>query len=214
MAIPAVVADTDILASWGEDVTDRLNELTETANFMPFAYPMGMSPGVASTGQSALIAVSGGNAGAIACPFELSGPMLIQSVSVRQGSTASARSCEFGLYRDVGNAAWARITGTTGTMSFTPSAADDRTANVATPGTLLLPGVVWLVIRNTHATQTFVVRRSPSVTELVLSTGWQDNTGGIASLGATLDPTSWDTKLDSFVIARLNGRVNAQSAAF
>lgn len=42
----------------------------------------------------------------------------------------------------------------------------------------------------------------------------QDNTGGIAALGATLDLTTWDTKLASVFAARLNGRVYGQAAAF
>lgn len=180
--------------------------------WLPYAYPIGITMDQASGSASTLAAVSGGNAGAGACAILVSAPMALQSVTIRNGDTASARAAEFRLYRDDGSATLAFITGTDGTLSFTPGAASDRTANVSSPGVLLVPGVYWLVLRNTSASQTFAYRRVAS-TELAGNVFAQVTTASVAALGSTIDLTSWTFNAFQFM-ARLNGRVFGQAAAF
>ena len=187
--------------------------------YMPFAYASGemlRSPSATVN----LVIVSGGNAGAMAMPFFLYAPMLLQSVTIIQASTSNARACEFRLYEDTGAAALAFVAGTAGTFSFTPTLINARTANIGTPGTALKAGVYWLVIRNTSATQQFQVRfgDNPSLEWGAGSafSHWRTaSTGGIAALGATIDLTtgSWSSS-ELRVAARLNGRVFGQATAF
>ena len=202
----------DILGSWAADVAEAINASHYDAAFLPFAYPIGCPADVVSGATNALAAVSGGLAGSALVPFWLPGPLLIQSVTIRNGDTASARSCEFRLYRDNGQSALDFVTGTDGTLSFTPSAASDRTGNVSTPGTLITPGCVWLAIRNTSASQTFGLRRL-ATTELSGNVASIINTASLAALGSTLD-TAIMTGSPSLALARLNGRVFGGSAAF
>lgn len=210
--IPVPTDGDDIVTSWGQDVAEAINATTYDEGFMPFAFPIGMTPGQASSGTSALAAVSGGNAGAALAPILLHAPMKIQSVTIRNGDTATARSCEFRLYRDKGASTLTFVTGTDGTLSFTPSAASDRTGNVSTPGTLLVPGVYWLAIRNTSASQTFALRRF-ATTELDANHGKVIAAASVPALGATLDP-SGITSVNMIISCRLNGRVFADAAAF
>lgn len=216
MAITVPVAGTQIITSWGADVTNTLNDLVETANFIPFAYPIGHT-GVTAvhSGTSSLTAVSASLGGAAASPFWLPGPIALQSISIWQKSTASLRTAEFRLYRDVGTAEWEFITGTNGTFSFTPTVADERTANIATPGTIIYPGTVWLVIRNTSTSQTFQWGRTANPTEFTGTHTWQANTASVAALGATIDAAAtFTTDITAVMGARLNGRVGGETVAF
>jgi hypothetical protein len=209
MSLTVPASGDVVAASWGAEVSNRLNR----GNYMPFAVPAGWYSGMASTQNSSLLAVSASKAGCMLVPFPLAGSMLIQSVTLRQGSTASARSAEFRLYYDDGTTTLQFVTGTDGTFSFTPSAADDRTANVSTPGTLLYAGMYWLAVRNTSASQTFVVRRGADLTELSGNVYLQDNTPNVLALGSTLDTTTFTGGV-SLPLVRLNGRVLGGSSAF
>jgi len=214
MAITVPVAGQQGQASWAASVANAVNTLNETANFLPCAYPLGHVLGGSHSASSALIAVVSSNGGAAAQAIWLPGPMLIQSVTIRQAATASARAAEFRIYRDVGTSSASFITGTDGTFSFTPASADDRTANVSVPGTLITPGVVWFVLRNTSTTQTFPLARQAATTELVGNGSAADMTTGIAALGSTIDITAFDTKNTGVFGVRLNGRVFGQTSAF
>ena len=214
MSIPSTPAGTPPLASWGQAVTDALNAIGYQG-FQPYAYPMGIDASAASTTQTNLVAVSASKAGILLIPIALRAPMLLQSITVRSSDTASARSCEMGLYRDTGSAILERVTGTDATLSFTPSAISDRTANVSAPGTPLLPGTYWLAIRNTSASQTFGVRRTTTYTELAGNLYGQDNVPNALALGSTLDTSGLTlTTGASQALVRLNGRVFGGSAAF
>lgn len=212
----AIVSDGDpILADWPAAVAAALNASHFDAGFLPFAYPEGFAPSDASSINTTLTAVASSKAGIALIPFRLPGPMRIQSVTIRSGDTASARSGEGRLYRDVGSADLAEVPGTACSWSFTPSAPSDRTANVATPGTLLTPGGYWLAIRNTSATQSLGIRRVANATEVASSVAAYDNTPNAPALGATLATggLSLSTVMGQFM-ARLDGRVFGRSAAF
>lgn len=182
-----------------------------TRGFMPYAYPVGLPLDVVSGSASTLSAVSGSNAGAGACAFYLTAPMAIQSVTVRNGDTATARSAEFRLYYDDGTSSLQFVTGTDGTLSFTPSAVSDRTGNVSSPGTVLPPGLYWLVLRVTNA-QSFLWRRV-ALTELAGNGYIQQTAASVTALGSTINITSWTAGPFQY-LARLNGRVFGQAAAF
>lgn len=208
ITVPA--AGDPVQASWGSDVASAINAIQEDAEYLPFAFNIGAGPQDATSTVTNMVA--GG--AAILTPIFLAGTMLIQSITLRNGDTASARTCEMALYRDNGSGTLTQVTGTYATLSFTPSAASDRTANVATPGTELRPGIYWLCVRNSHATNTFGLRRLANATE-VSGTACRSNSTGIAALGATLDPiTNFSTNLTGAPYVRLNGRVFGEAAAF
>lgn len=212
--IPVPTVGTPTKQSFAQAVADAINARVPDGR-QAFAYPAGLSVVTVSSGATTFIAVAAGLGGAVAIPIVLTEPMALQSITIRQGATASLRSCEFALYREPagGGTPLQRITGTTGTFSFTPAAIDDRTANIATPGTVIAPGTVWLAIRNTSAAQPFLLRRYIA-SELVANVSSVNNTTGEATLAATLNTAgaAWGGSTSLFFV-RLNGRVFGQSTA-
>lgn len=195
-----------IATSWGAAVANRT-----AVGYLPYADSV--PAGSASASSTTLPAVSGGLGGAILIPIAVDAVLYIQSVTIRQGSTASQRSFEFALYRDTGSTTLERITGTDGSSTFTPSAIDDRTANVSTPGTLVEPGIVYLVVRCTHATNDLLVRRLVP-TELAGNRSMTNISTKEAALGSTITiGASWSGAANAH-FARLNGRVMGGSSAF
>jgi hypothetical protein len=147
-----------------------------------------------------------------AFPLYLHAPMKVQSLTIISGDTTLARTAEFRIYVDSGSNTFDFITGTNGTFSFTPSAISQRTANIATPGTIVGPGVVWLVLRNTHGSNTFGVRR------VVVSSVWSVGVTGLATgqgaLGSTINFTNYSSRTGFVYALRLDGRVGAEASAF
>lgn len=204
-----VPGDGDLITQdWGESVADALNG----SKWVPHVLPIGMSQDVVSSSTVTLAAVSAGLGGVTCVPLFVPGIMSLQSVQIRQGSTASAREAEFGLYTDDGTTTLQRVTGTTGTFSFTPSAVDDRTANVAGVPKIIGPGIYWLVIRNTSTSQTFVIRRTAPTELIAAGFGVQLTTASTAALGATLDTTGFSGP-SGIPLVRLQGRVLGKTAA-
>ncbi len=206
-------AGDSITATYGAAVATVVNGIMDYG-WLPYAYPQGVDAQDATSASTNLFTVAAGLGGVLLQPIYLPGPMKLQSISIRNGATASARAAEFALYQDTGSTTLAQVTGTTGTFSFTPAGADDRTANIGTPGTLLYPGVVWVAIRNTSTGQQFAVRHYAAPTELAFDLAMTNNSTGMASLASTLDAaTNWSAVGFSFGI-RLNGRVMGGSSAF
>lgn len=166
MTLPAWTPGDAITATRLQDMTDAINKAAYTEGFLPYAMAYGLPNNPVSDSSNALTAVSSGDGGIALIPFVLPGPMKLASIMVRNGDTASARSAEGRLYRSIGTGALQFVTGTDCTWSFTPSGADNRSANIATSGTLLIPGAYWLAIRNTSTTQTFNVRKTLNSSEL------------------------------------------------
>lgn len=214
MATIPVVSDGDVIfASTIAALAQAVNATVYDEGFLPFAYPIGFDPHVATGTQTNLAAVSSGKAGLMLVPFHLPAPMRIQSVSIRSSDTASARSCSCRIYRDVGTGVLQSAC-TVSAFSFTPSAASDRTTNVTTPGTLLIPGTYWVAFLNSSASQTFGIRRMTAVTELAANFCAQDNVPNATALGSTLDTSLLTLSGVSQAAVRLNGRVFGGSAAF
>jgi hypothetical protein len=181
------------------------------AGFMPYAYPIGMSPSDVTTTALALAA----NGGSLAVPVVLDADMLLQSVSFWNTDAATARGgAEFRLYEDRLNNANSlnEIAGANGTLaSWTPVAASIRTITPAAP-VYLAPGVYWLVLRNQSAAQTLGVGVAAAGT-MARNTAQTKTLGSV--LGSTLDlvAVTW-TKITTVPGIRLDGRVFGQSSAF
>lgn len=183
-----------------------------TANlWLPYAYAQGIK--VADTGITSLAVVATGNGGAVFMPFFLTAPMLLQSVSIVCGDTASLRTCEFRLFADNGDATIDYVAGSAGTFSFTPTGSPAvRTATITTPGTYLPMGTYWLVIRNTSTAQTFGIRTAAAGNWGSTPPDTKTHTG-IPALGTTIDVTggAWTARSDLWCV-RLDGRVMGMSA--
>lgn len=167
------------------------------------AAPVGWSSQITSTGNYDLAAVSGANGGAFAVPVYVPGPMYAEGVGIINGDTATARACEFRLYLDGGDSTADFVTGTDGTMSFTPGAVSVRRGSFSAAPVVLSSGTYWIVIRNTAAA-TFGVRRgSGSLAGLYAA----QTHAGIAALGASLElVTGWTDQI-SVPHAWIEGRV-------
>lgn len=175
----------------------------------PFAFALGNGADTATTNASSLPAVGG----TTLIPIVVPGPMLVESLSIYNTDTATARSWEWRLFRepDAGGATLNHIAGLNGSESFTPGgAASIRTVN-ATTATLIEPGLYWLAVRNTHATSTFGIGRANVGT----FTGNNRRTKTIGSaLTTTLDGSTGWTGVAGQAGARLNGRVVGEGSAF
>lgn len=183
--------------------------------WMPYAYPIAFAPNAAFTTALALAA----NGGSIAVPIWLDGHMLLQSVSVRNTDTATARTWGWDLYEQYQNSGQAaentlaRVAACTSNETFTPSAASTRTVAVGSAPVYLGPGLYWLVVQNRHATSTFGQGSTAAGAAFALNTAQTKTTGN--PNGATLDfvAATW-TKVTAMYAVRLNGRVFGQSTAF
>ena len=215
----SALTTTEAYAAWESTrkvlrVYDASRERTiGHVGFSPHAYPLGTNAYCALSSSATLAAVSGGNAGALAAPIHVPSHMLLQSLVIYQSATSLARSAEWRLYEDRNDASNTlnEIANANGTFSFTPTAASNVTSTPASPPIYLAPGIYWLVIRNTHATQTFLVgtEGTPAIYPNL------HQTKSIGALGSTLDlvAATW-TKLNSAPGLYLRGRVFGQTTAF
>lgn len=180
--------------------------------FMPYAYPIGCGPRDAATTTISL-AVSGGSA---ATAVVLEGHMLLESVTMRELSTAQQRGpISFYVYEDRldNSGTLSLVTGATGTLAqFTPSAASNRTINVTSPPVYLAPGVYWIVLRNENNSR--AANAGGIAAGTMALNVMQTQTLGSAP-GATLDfITGWTKAATPWTGLRLNGRVFGQAVVF
>ena len=156
--------------------------LPAASSAAPSAYQLGGSPSLTYT-SSVNGTLAPGDI--LAIPMQVPGPFWLYGVALRQGSTASARTAEWRLYqqRDISALTTDWIVGTKGTFSFTPGAVSNEVSALdSNASCLFVPaGVVWLVIRNSHATNAFVVRSNVAGQLSVAGPRWTN--GG--ALGAT-----------------------------
>lgn len=203
----AKVDDTTITASGGVISTVQGGIVAGKAvwGFHPLQYSAD-GIGVAN----ALVA----NGGSMMCPIDVPAPMSLQGITFRNTDTANARSMEWRLYVDDNGTATAdEIAGANGTDSWTPAAANTRDVACASPPVSILPGTYWLVIRNTHATNTLGIGSGAATNGLVPA--YVKNLTLGSALGSTLDlDTSWVTTLfgNAIPAVRLNGRVLGKTA--
>lgn len=178
------------------------------AGYLPFAYGLGLA-GDAVTTTARNLAAAGG---ATLLPIEIAAPMLVESISIYNTDTASARSWEWRLFAEPagGGATLNHIAGLNGTDAFTPGSAGIRTVAATTP-TLIGPGLYWVAVRNTHATNQFGIGRAAVGT-------FTGNNGRTKTLGSalttTLDGSTGWTGVAGLAGVRLNGRVVAEGSAF
>jgi len=135
-------------------------------------------------------------------------PVRLQSWLIRNGDTASARNYEIALFKDThdgGSNTLTKVAESYASESFTPSAASTRTPAVATPDTIIQPGVYCVVIRNKHATNTFNLVAKAAGT--IVSNNSRTKTLATAlSSTTTLDiATSWSSSTSTPAIV-LEGR--------
>ncbi|HEU4345377.1 MAG TPA: hypothetical protein VFU31_27815 [Candidatus Binatia bacterium] len=182
--------------------------------WMPYAYMMGY-PLTTAIGTSLAIAANGGT---LAVPVYLPAPMALESVSIWQTDTATAREWRWDLYLDAVNDALSssntltRKAAATAVQAFTPSAASKQTIAAATDPTKLSPGLYWLAIQSTHATSALTIGA-------IADNDFTNNTAQTKTTtnpnGATLDMVSatW-TKVTDLYCVRLNGQVFGGSSLF
>ena len=181
--------------------------LTEMGR-LPYAYALEMPEQAAFTTVRTLAAAGGGTM----FPIEITDWMFVQSLTIHTLNVASARSWEWRLYKEPngGSATASEVAGINGTDSFTPGAATNRTSAATTPG-LVAPGLYWVVLRCTHATNGLNIGTQATG---VLSTNHSRIKSGLAALGSTIDISTGWTPSTVWVAGRLNGRVAGEAAAF
>lgn len=183
-----------------------------TQGFQPIAYPFGHSSANAYGGSLALAAVSG----TALIPIMLSAPMLLQSVTVLNNDTATARSWRWDLYADLYNNANAipRVATCSAQENFTPGgAASLRTIDAANVPVFLPPGLYYLAIQNVHATSTFALGATLAGGNFNVPTEKTKTTGSVN--GATLDiiAATWSANPAAFAVV-LRGRAAGNSVAW
>jgi hypothetical protein len=179
----------------------------------PHAYSLGMPQnGVPTTGLT--LAANGGS---VAFPIWIPSKMKADSITVRTLDTTLARSLEVRLYQQVNNVpvtdnTLTAITGSDGSISYTASAAANRTMTFSGSPLTLQPGLYWCVVRNTHATNTLSIGTIAAGT--LSGDHGQTKTLGSA-LGSTLDfvAATW-TRITGLVGARITGIVFGEASAF
>lgn len=124
--------------------------------FMPYAYVAGVTPDDQFTAGVANLPAAGGS---VAAPIYLFAPLILQNYQIRSNDTTLTRTWECALYyenNDTTNTL-VRIGGTYARETFVAAAASIRTANVESPGIIIPAGVVWAVVRNIHAANSFTI---------------------------------------------------------
>lgn len=179
--------------------------------FQPFAAPIGYTPGHAYAGINTLAAVSG----TIVIPIMLSGPMLLQAVTLLNNDVATQRTWRWDLYADDYNNVNAipRVATCSAPETFTPGAASVRTIAASGAPVFLKPGLYWLAIQNTHATSTFALGAQPPGGNFAPAVAKTKTTGG--TNGATLDiiAATW-TAVGATQAVLLRGRAAGDTVAW
>jgi len=201
--------DTTIAANQITDKRVILSQLSKLG-WLPYAYVVGLSSTMTISTAENLVA----NGGSLACPVFLPAWMKLESVTVRNGNTATERKWGWDLYQeDVASATLSRVAASSSDETFTPSAASNRTITASGAPVVLPPGGYWIVIQNRHASNTFDLRYVAGGT-LALNTMQRKTTTN--PNGATLDFTAatWVKFTGGVAGVVLNGRVFGESTAF
>lgn len=212
-----IAADGDLAYN---ATTEELNyhngqrALTDEVGWSPYAIQLGDALSTSHT-TTLTLATSGGS---IALPISVQGHMLLESLVIRQVSTASERTAEWRLYRqrlnngNAGENTVDEVANANGTFTFTPTVASNETSTPSTTPIYLAPGVYWLVIRNTSGAQTLQLGRAAG--NPPTQNAAQTKTLGSA-LGATLDmvAATW-TKTTDLCGVLLRGRAFGETTAF
>lgn len=119
--------------------------------YLPFVLPIGTS--LLSSFNTQAIPAAGGT---LLVPMIIPAQMYVRAVTLRNLDTTLARSWEWKLYNDDASGNLTAISGLDGSESFTATVASNRTANATTPSTVN-PGVYWIGLRNSHASNVFTI---------------------------------------------------------
>lgn len=138
----------------------------------------------------------------------------LDSIVYRNMDSSAAHTLEWSLYQGANVATLTQVAGAVGTYSFTPIGASNESSTATGAPVTLAPGQYWLVLRNTHASNTAGVG---NVTTGNL--GGAVNTAQTATigsaLGGTLDFTANSpTKVTNLYGIVIKGRVFGQGSAF
>lgn len=180
--------------------------------YAPYAFPLGFGLSANDTFTTASNLAAAG--GAIYSPIVVTTTMLLQACKFRSTDTGTARSWEWRLYQDTGSTTLPEVAGANGSESFTPSAASTRTAAATGAPVTLTPGVYWVVLRNTHATNTLGVAYSGTlpVSNPIQASG-QVVTSTISALGSTFDASVATTSFPRLFGIVLTGRAFGEGSS-
>jgi hypothetical protein len=174
--------------------------------WQPFAFPLGYSNNMTTFSVNLS---SGG--GSTAVPILVASHLLLDGITLWATDTSLARECEWRLYEDRHNASNSvdEIASANGTLSFTPTVGAKRTSTLGAP-VYLGPGVYWLVIRNTHGSNSFGVGGATAGT---MTSAVHNTKTLVSALGSTLDlvAATWTRTLGNTILCRLDGRVFGMS---
>ena len=177
--------------------------------------PMAHANGLAFNAVSGITSSLTANGGAMAIPIVLTAIMRLDSLTIWNTDTTLARTAEWRLYQErLGNVNTMdhASNGTAkGTWSFTAAAAAAQNSVATGAPVWLPPGQYWLVVRNTHASNTFGIGALAAGS---LATNMRRNAPStITALASTIDISTW-TGQTSQALAVLRGRIGGEAAQF
>jgi len=201
--------------SWGTPTVDASHAVTTGQSSQhargqePYVYPTGVTHTTTFTAAN-----MPANGGSRATRYVLGAPMYLDSVTVWNTDTGTARTWGWDLYyqNDPASATCTRVAASNADSTFTPSAASARTIVAGSAPVLLQPGVYWLVIQSRHATNTFGLGIVAAAAALALNMAQSKTTTN--PNGATLDMSTGWSRLTSQIGAVLQGRVFNEGALF
>ena len=190
------------------------NRAVSSVGWAPNALQQGAYQGMAISSSTSIAA----NGGTLLIPVLVQSHLLLEEVTIRQASTSLAREWGWDLYvQDLNNGnggenTLRRVAESNGNDAFTPGAASIRSLAATGAPVYLAPGVYWLAIQCTHATNALALSHNTG-TSSIINTGQMKTTTN--PNGATLDAVAatW-TKQNDLFFAALKGRVFGQTTAF
>lgn len=151
------------------------------------------------------------NGGAVLTQILVSAPMSLQGLTIHSTDTTLLRTAEWRLYQDAGSATANQIVNANGTFSFTAASASNQESDAQSPPVTLSPGLYWLVVRNTSASNTFSV--GSAAASSTLGNHYSATQTLASGLGSTLNLiTSWTQSTTAIMGVFLGGRVLGQTA--
>lgn len=191
--------------------------LVTGSGWMPYAFPMGYTQDGVYTTALNLAAAHG----TLAIPFMMTAPMHLAAVSFWNTDAASARSFEVALWHQphYSNSSLDKLlvkveNSQEFSGSFTPVAASLRSCSYGS-GCIVPAGLVWLTIKNIHATNTLGIGYAAGSTQMPINTGQTKTLDATAFDGDTLDfiAATW-TKVINVYGVSLRGKVFGESSTF
>lgn len=196
---------------------NSLNGHWETLNgdgWMPNAFPLGFVQDGAYTTALNLAA----NGGTAAIPIYLPAPMRLKTVNFWNTDSTLAREAEVAIFSDAGkgsSAAWLPLTNDF-FSGWTAAAPSLRSMSYGSGSSApwLPAGLVWLLIRNTHATNTLGIGTMAQGAQIAPNLFQTKTIAAFLGDNPTLDMVTGWTKQATIPGAALKGMPFATSAAY